>query len=188
MNKIKLVFKGVSEIVGGDNLGLLVLTDGAETRQLTIVCDKQMEYQFGLRMKKLPIVNRLLPEVLVEMIATQTNIDFEVIIHDICDGQYQAMIVNKDTLQTIAMRASDAILLAYISEKPIYIEERLMMRQSVPYTAGTSGMTIPVNAISGDMLQLALDKAIEEENYELASHLHEELKRRKGNGDDSGGL
>ena len=67
MNKIRLVLKGVSEIVGDDNLGLLILTDVAQTRQLSIICDKQMEYQFDLRMSKAPITKNMLPEVMAQV-------------------------------------------------------------------------------------------------------------------------
>ncbi len=38
---------------------------------------------------------------------------------------------------------------------------------------------MPVNAISGEMLQHAMKKAIEDEDYELASQLRDEQKRRK---------
>ena len=56
-----------------------------------------------------------------------------------------------------------------------------MDKQSVKYVREASGVSIPVNTISDDMLQKALDKAIADENYELASHLRDEMKRRKGN-------
>ena len=39
-------------------------------------------------------------------------------------------------------------------------------------------MALPVNTITDDMLKSALEKAIQEENYELASHLRDEMKRR----------
>lgn len=182
MNKIRLVLKGVSEIVGDDNLGLLILTDIAQTRQLSIICDKQMEYQFGLRMSKAPVANIMLPEVLAQVISRQTTLNIELQIYDIVDGQYQASLVNNDTLQTVPIRASDAILFSFVSHCPLYIEERLMMRQSVPYSTNSPGMAIPVNSISNSMLQSALKKAIQEENYELASHLHEEMQRRKKRG------
>lgn len=182
MNKIRLVLKGVSEIVGDDNLGLLILTDVAQTRQLSIICDKQMEYQFGLRMSKAPVANIMLPEVMAQVISRQTTLNIEMQIYDIVDGQYQASLVNNDTLQTVPIRASDAILFSFVSHCPLYIEERLMMRQSVPYSTNSPGMVIPVNSISNSMLQSALKKAIQEENYELASHLHEEMQRRKKRG------
>lgn len=182
MNKIRLVLKGVSEIVGDDNLGLLILTDVAQTRQLSIICDKQMEYQFGLRMSKAPVANIMLPEVMAQVISRQTTLNIELQIYDIVDGQYQASLVNNDTLQTVPIRASDAILFSFVSHCPLYIDERLMMRQSVPYSTNSPGMAIPVNSISNSMLQSALKKAIQEENYELASHLHEEMQRRKKRG------
>lgn len=182
MNKIRLVLKGVSEIVGDDNLGLLILTDIAQTRQLSIICDKQMEYQFGLRMSKAPVANIMLPEVMAQVISRQTILNIELQIYDIVDGQYQASLVNNDTLQTVPIRASDAILFSFVSHCPLYIDERLMMRQSVPYSTNSPGMAIPVNSISNSMLQSALKKAIQEENYELASHLHEEMQRRKKRG------
>lgn len=182
MNKIRLVLKGVSEIVGDDNLGLLILTDIAQTRQLSIICDKQMEYQFGLRMSKAPVANIMLPEVMAQVISRQTTLNIELQIYDIVDGQYQASLVNNDTLQTVPIRASDAILFSFVSHCPLYIEERLMTRQSVPYSTNSPGMAIPVNSISNSMLQSALKKAIQEENYELASHLHEEMQRRKKRG------
>ena len=58
------------------------------------------------------------------------------------------------------------------------MEERLYMRQSVPFEEDPHKLTVPVNAISTDMLKKALDKAIDEENYELASHLRDELLSR----------
>lgn len=181
MNKIKLIFKGISEIIGGEELCLLILTDPASTRQLTIVCDKQMEYQLGLRMSKTPITDKMLPEALWKMMQMQSESEYEILIYAIQDGQYKAMLTDQSNMQSVQLRASDAILLSYISSIPMYIEERLMMRQSVPFSQNAAGMAIPVNAISTNMLKQALDKAIDEENYELASHLRDELACRTGN-------
>lgn len=52
MTKERLIFKGVSEIVGTEDLGLLILTDEAKERQITVVCDKAMAVQLELRIKK----------------------------------------------------------------------------------------------------------------------------------------
>ena len=53
-----------------------------------------------------------------------------------------------------------------------------MMRQSVPFAEDARGMSLPVNSISDDMLHQALDRAVADENYELASCLRDEIKRR----------
>ena len=76
------------------------------------------------------------------------------------------------------IRASDAVLLSLVGDIPLYIESGLMLRQSVPYNENSRGVSLPVNTISDEMLQAALDKAIADENYELASHLRDEKKRR----------
>ena len=52
MGKVQLIHVGVSQIVGGSEFGLLVLSDMSETRQIAIVCDEHMEYAFGLRTDK----------------------------------------------------------------------------------------------------------------------------------------
>ena len=64
----------------------------------------------------------------------------------------------------------------------------LMNRQSVAYRENSRGVSLPVNTISDKMLQSALEKAILEENYELASHLRDEKKRREKNGNKANNL
>ena len=73
--------------------------------------------------------------------------------------------------------------LSLVGDIPLYIESGLMRRQSVAYRENSRGVSLPVNTISDEMLQAALDKAIADENYELASHLRDEKKRRNKNGE-----
>lgn len=181
MNKVKLKFKGVSEIVGTEAIGLLIMVDEEERRQLTIPCDKSMIYQFGMRIKHVPVVNKLLPEVLWQVISTQTDMHFEILINSLIDGQFRAMLSNTDTLEPVSMRASDAILLAYISKIPVYIESGLMEKQSVNYDKKLRSISLPVNTVSDQLLDKALEKAIKDENYELASSLRDEILKRKLN-------
>ena len=109
----------------------------------------------------------------------QTNFRYEIIIDDIVNGKYRALLYNIDTLEPIVLRASDAVLFSYISKTPIYIETSLMEKQSVPYNSLSSGVSLPVNVLEDEMLKEALNRAIKDENYELASHLRDEIQRRK---------
>lgn len=180
MNKIHLTFKSLSRIVGNDDIGLLLLADDEERRQITISCDKGMLYEFGLRMKQVPVTKSLLPEALWQMLRMQGNSDFEILVFGIDDGQYQCILTNRETLDTVSLRASDAVLLAFIAKIDIFIEESLFQRQSLPYSKESHGLSLPVNAISTGMLHTALDHAVEEENYELASQIRDELRKREG--------
>ena len=49
MCNVRLKFKGLSQILGSDNLVLAVLVDVAEQRQLVIACDRHEVSQIRVR-------------------------------------------------------------------------------------------------------------------------------------------
>lgn len=176
--KISLHIKGISEVVGANDIGIIMVVDQEEKRLISIVCDEMMKQQIELRLNPKPILNTMLPEVLYNVLKNQFGGNFEIVINDVQDGIYRAILVNKDTYQPLSMRASDAILLHLVSRIPLYATQTLMQRQSVPFDATKRGVALPYNSLSTDMLELALKKAVESEEYEVASQLRDELKRR----------
>lgn len=103
----------------------------------------------------------------------------DILIMDIIEGQYRTLLYNRVTLETVPIRASDAVLLSMGARIPIYMESSLMARQSVRFSENSNAISMPVNTLSTEMLDKALQKAVEDENYELASHLRDEKKRRE---------
>ncbi len=178
MALIQLKYKGASEIVGSDEVGLLILTTLDETLQLTIVCERDMIRQFVLRQAQKAPTDRMLPEVLWHVISGLSESQFQIIISNVHDGQYTVILYHNDSLMTVPMRASDAVLFSMVSHIPILIDEKLLRSQAVPYHSGSHGVAIPVNVLSREMLQKALDRAIADENYEEASHIRDEIRRR----------
>lgn len=185
INKIRLRFVSVSEIVGTDDLALMILCDEQHERQISIVCSRAVAVELDMRVRKMPIRERMLPEVLTRIIAEQTDLRYYILINSISDGQYDSMVVNADTFEMTPIRVSDAVLLSLAGNIPIFIDERLMMKQSVPYLKPSENMRIalPMNTMSMEMLDKAIERAISEENYEQASLLTEEKKRRTGKAD-----
>lgn len=180
MNRVLLKFKSISQIVGADGLSVVILTDPAEQRALSVICDKAMTEQLQLRITLLEHHHKLLPEVLLSMLLSQGSIeDYELMVYDVSDGQYKATLLNKTTLTLRAIRMSDAVLLALISDIPLYIKQELMDKQSSPYTPESNGIQIPINTLETQRLNEELEKAVKEENYRLASFIHKELKRRE---------
>lgn len=78
IKRVRLIFKSVSEIVGTKNIGLLVLTDSAEMRQVVLPCDERTLQAFAMRIKRTPTVDKLLPEVLTNVVQWQTELRLEV--------------------------------------------------------------------------------------------------------------
>ncbi len=186
MNKIRLHFVSVSEIMGTDDLALMILCDDMHERQISIVCSRAVAVELDMRVRKMPITERMLPEVLTKIIAEQTDLRYYLLINNVTDGQYDTMVVNADTFEMTPIRVSDGVLLAVSGNIPIFIDERLMMQQSVPYrmTSEMMSVPLPINTMSMEMIDKAIERAIKDENYEQASMLTEEKKRRKGKMDN----
>ena len=181
MERISLRYRSLSEIVGSaDGMSIITLTDDSEERALNIICDKTMAAQLQLRSEQVTICKSLLPEVLTAMLQEYVDLkDLEITVYDIRDGQYLVSLMNSDNYFIRQIRMSDAILLHVISNIPISIDKKLMQAQSVPFRPNVERVSIPINVLETDKLREELGKAVEEEDYRLASYINEELKRRE---------
>jgi len=181
MARLKLKYKGLAEIVDSNGLGIITLTDESASRAINFICDNATIVQLHLREKKVELSSAMLPEVLVSFLGDYVEIrHMEVTIYDIQDGQYQVTLTNSDHFSIRRIRLSDAVLLHLIAGVPIYIEERLMDSQSVALDdqAETGKLSIPINSLDTDKLRYELQRAVEIEDYRLASYINAELKKR----------
>ena len=180
-NKLQLFFRELAQIVDARNLSAVVMTDSERLRAMSVICDEAMTQQLMLRTSRVPNQQFMLPDVLTKMMFQmgndQTN-DFEMFIYGIHNGQYKTILTYIPDDLSLPLRISDAILLHIISRIPLFIDRELFLRQSYTYEPVSTGLTIPINTIDTDQLNKELQKAIEAENYRLASALHEEIKKR----------
>ena len=181
MARLQLFFHQATEVVDSDNEGLIILTDPFQERQIAVPCDGSALEEFKKHADNVGAQSNQLIDVLLKVIRWQTNLDLEVVITGLNKGNYTAILSNIDTLDQVAISAPDAILLSYVSKNkiPLYIDETLFLKQSSPFDIRSEGVSLPVNTLSMSMLRKALDKAISDENYELASQLRDEMERRK---------
>ena len=78
----------------------------------------------------------------------------------------------------IDARTSDAIALALRFKCPIYTTEDIMESEHL-HDLGEGKFSVPITSVSLQMLEEALQKAIENEEYEQASQLRDEIRKRK---------
>lgn len=191
MEKIKLKYMGIQLMVNNTDIGIISLVDESETRHLSIVCDKFTKFQFDLRSG---LANddsesvhafgdnagrTLLPEALMGIINYMTDLKLCVVVTNVVDGIYRAVIEDERTGTTFPVKATEGVLLTLVNKHvPLYAEKRLWQYQSVPLKKGQPGVAIPINSLTKEMLEASLEKAIENEEYETAKHIKEELDRR----------
>ncbi len=191
MDKVRLIIKGVSEIMGNEKIGLIFLTDNMFERQISIVCDWDTAQEINIRLKRKIDKSTSLPEVMAKMIAARTKYEpeYSIYITGIESEQYKTYIIGEDTGEMHKIKASDATLLSLVMNIPIYIDKTLMQKQSISNKSRQDRATIPINVVKSSILEETLERAINEEDYETASKIHSELERRKreknGNGNDT---
>ena len=98
----------------------------------------------------------------------------KVLIYKVKDGVYYSYLFleKEGEVFKIDSRTSDAIALAMRCGCPVYTTNEIM-------EVGNTAFSVNVNTVDVVMLKEALSKAIEEENYEQASRLRDEIKRRE---------
>ena len=79
-------------------------------------------------------------------------------------------------------QASDGLIIAVTFNCPIVIDDALMDLQYMR-SVGDSGFSMNINTLSRNMLSDALQHAIDIEDYETASALRDELRRRENDDD-----
>lgn len=179
MGRTRLVLRDVSQIMGSDGLAVVVLTDEAKSQCITAVIEYAMALELNKRRNGVSGTELLLPEVLVSLLQMGRDNDYELLIHDVFDAQYKVTLICRHLMTARAIRFSDALLLSQITGVPISISDDLLLRQGSAYTPDVEGVSIPINVVRLTQLKTALDKAIEDEDYELAAHLQKEIENRR---------
>lgn len=177
-DNIQMKVYAISEIIGNKDVGIIVLTNIEGTMHIAVVCDNLIKQELQLRLKKEKKCSRMLPEVMFNIINQRFGCDYEIIIDEIADGEYYAIVIDKYYEQSYKLRATDAILLHLISRMPLYATSKIVKEQAMPVAPGNVAMSLPYNALSDNMLLDAMKSAIDMEKYEMASTIRDELKKR----------
>ena len=175
----RLYFVDANHIVGAEDLGVILLADKDGARGISIVCERNIVNQLLLRKNEKVDTKRWLPEVLWTTIRRNVEGQFRIMFSNMQEEEYVVFLYDEQRSTAQAIRASDGVLLALVASIPIFIDDRLFMRQSVALDKNTNGIRIPINSLSTTMLKEALQHAIDEEQFEHASHIRDELRRRE---------
>ena len=69
-----------------------------------MTCDKHINHELGLRLTRQSVVGRCLPEVLVQMLRYAGRENFEILFYGVNEGQYDCMLFDMDSLDTVNLR------------------------------------------------------------------------------------
>jgi bifunctional DNase/RNase len=199
MDKIKLEILGISYSQSQAGAYALILGEANGKRRLPIIIGGFEAQSIAIELEKMK-PSRPLTHDLFKNFATTYNIDItEVIIYKFVEGIFFAKLVCFDGLKEIEIdsRTSDAVAIAVRFNCPIYTYETIIASAGVILDEETSDIQSSdireeisqetdaeseYNNFTVKELEDLLMAAIDEEAYEKASFIRDELKKRKKSG------
>lgn len=104
------------------------------------------------------------------------------VIYEVKDGVYYSYlyIVRADGSEfKMDARTTDAIALSLRNKFPIYVYEDILEREMLRDVMTEGMYSLTINSVDTDLLKKALKDAVNREDYESASKLRDEIKRRE---------
>ncbi|MEQ9262383.1 MAG: bifunctional nuclease family protein [Owenweeksia sp.] len=207
MERIRLHIKGLSYSQTQSGAYALVLGEEGGERRLPIIIGGFEAQSIAIALEKDVNPPRPLTHDLFKNFADSFGIGLkEVIIHKLQDGVFFSVLVcEKDgEEQVLDARTSDAVALAIRFQCPVYTYKEILEKAGVILKEGsdtrpeekeaddrpapqpleessTPSSTAELNTKSTKELYAILDKAVKEENYELAARVRDEIDKRSAN-------
>lgn len=192
-NKVKLSVLGISfsQVQAGAYALIFAEEDGI--RRLPIVIGTPEAQSIAIVMEGIT-PPRPLSHDLVCTIWRELGIELlEVLIHKFEDGAFfsELLLLQHGKEYRIDSRTSDAVALAIRTRSPIYTTEEIMQKMAIVFDeqAPTGSPELQNSEVERkdeelsdlqlEALKNRLDDAVQEENYELATRLRDEINRRE---------
>ena len=203
MGLIKLTIKGISYSQTQTGAYALVLSEMEGSRTLPIIIGAFEAQSIAIALEKEIRPPRPLTHDLFKTFSDRFSIEIkEVIIHKLVDGVFfSSLICQKDGVEeVIDARTSDAIAIAVRFQAPIFTYENILDKAGVflkiedelglndlseteEISSGTQDLLKVDNTsldskVSVSELNDQLDKAVADENYELAAKIRDEISKK----------
>jgi len=178
-DKIALKVRVISKIDSKSNDFILILSEKLGVRQLPMPLTKREAEDVLAAIDTEESNHATWTQIIKSLTVLLDVIVEEVVINEVAFGNYLAEVhlLQNGLSRTFQIQAIQALILALSQRSPIYIVRSLMEKQYVR-PKGNGLVSVPLNTLTIEMLQEALTKAIKDEDYELASYLRDEIKRR----------
>ena len=182
MKEVELKIHDMSSTLYPADAYALVLEEVDGGRKLPIIIGHMEAQAIKVMMVKY-LPPRPLTHDLFLTVTRQFGIELKkILIYKAKDGVfYSYLYFEKDGEEyKIDSRTSDAIALALRYKCPMYTTEDIMETEHL-HDLGEGKFSVPITSVSVELLEDALQKAIDKEDYETASQIRDEIRKRKEN-------
>lgn len=193
MKKIELEIVALSHSVAQSHNYAVVLGEKTGSRRLPIVIGSFEAQAIAVALERMSPNRPLTHDLFKNALDTFQIRLSEVVINNLLDGIFYArLICEKDgEIMEIDSRTSDALALAARFRCPVYTYDFILDTAGIVFDDASGEPSAPEEGVSADdtsnplaaysleALMRMLDEVLEEENYERAAEIRDEIERRK---------
>jgi uncharacterized protein len=193
MEKIKLEILGISYSQSQSGAYALILGENGEKRRLPIIIGSFEAQAIAIELEKMKPSRPLTHDLLKNFAQTFNIIIKEVIIYKFAEGIFYSKLICFDGIKEVEIdsRTSDAVALAVRFKCPIYTYETILSAAGIvlqddekspeeeSFTPESEAPISDYGSLSVKELEDQLMAAIDEEAYEKASKIRDEINKRK---------
>ncbi len=178
--KIELKVLNLSKSLPQAHAYALLLKELQGTRQLPVIIGPSEAQAIAFSLKGLIPPRPFTHDLLVKAFDA-CRIDLvEILIYKVVEGVFYSYLYfdKEGEIIRIDSRTSDAVALAMRFGCPIYTTEDILKKESVKWEDG-GPISVPITAVNMTILKETLESAVKDENYEMASQIRDEIRRRE---------
>jgi hypothetical protein len=185
MNEIEIKVLDMSAVLRPSEAFALVLEElGGHFRKLALIIGKQEAQAIKMGLMSYTPPRPFTHDLMLAVMKEGGLIPVKGLIYEVKDGIYSSYLYVQRADGTefqVDARTTDVISLALRKKFPLYVYEDILEREQLRnISPDGSTYTVSVNTIDLDSLKKAMAEAVEQEDYERASQLRDEIRKREG--------
>lgn len=175
----RLKYQGVFDIPEGDGSCVITLTDEGEKRSFAILSTRLAALDLKAHADETADNSHRLVDALCRLIGGEQWKNYYIRLEGLHDRGYAAYLCNREDGAEMRINPDEAVLLSLVAKIDIAASLETFQKYSMPYDRNVQTVALPILALPDSLLKKALEKAVNEENYESASFIRDEINRRK---------
>ena len=187
--KVELEILDISDTQAQTGAYVVLLSEKNESRKLPLIIGASEAQAIAIYLKGVKTQRPLTHDLFHTCLLSLNTQLLRILIYEVKEGVFYSYLYLKqeDNILRIDARTSDAIALAIRFKAPILIYESILEREKIHLQdseevnneTDSENVQKEIPQVSISNIEEALHKAIEEENYEMAALLRDELNKRK---------
>lgn len=187
MKEIELKMLDMSTVLRPSNSFALVLEEvGGEKRKLALIIGAAEAQSIKMGELSYSPPRPFTHDLMLSVIKAGGMQCVKGVIYEVKNGIYYSYLYIRRAdgeMEVLDARTSDVIALSLRADFPLYVYEDILEREQLRnISMDGSTYTLTVNSVDLDTLKKAMEEAVSVEDYERASQLRDEIRKRENEG------